>query len=765
MNAFVRSLSILCLLVSVSFSILNAQPPKVITYQGHLLNDKGEPATGSMRMTFTLYPDSQTLQFVHQETQDVVIDKGLYSIQLGALKPFDISFQQQYFLSITIDGIESKRVAINPVPYAIKALGVMNSSIFPVDINTSDSKNGDVLLSDGNKVEWKPVVSKIIGDGSIQVNPVGGTVYVSIPEGAVSGNKIESNTINYDRFLVSKAPKNKQYLSYDSITRTLVWLDQPELLLTLPYKQQSDQTDTLFSIKNTRNGPAGRFAIETNPGTHHALIGENNGVGSAIAGFAKGNGNAGYFSLSNSTGTGSAVRVETNAKRHGVEVTNANSATINTSGVLSIHQSNADSSFGVTGVISHANPGANSAGLRGQVLSVGTKAIGVHGLHAGKGVAILGSTKSGIGIMGISEDSTAVFAKRTSSSGIIPAVYVESMTTADSASALTSVISAQQPGSSTTAILGEISSTSNSGIAIIGRHKGGGIGIEGNSKDGVGIRGVSSQSIGILGMHSALVGNQAGVQGSSASSDTNAVGVAGIIESTSSGLQSAGVRGINNSANANGYGVSGTHAGQGIGVYGTSQSGTAIQAYTSKNSNQGIGVKSIVDGNNAIALQARTTSTTGLQYGLDAVVSGDSAIAVRGKAPVNVKRTSYAGFFEGNLAVAGGDIIRNYQSASGTSEKRAMPIAYGSVGLNGAALSGTQNFTCNWDVNTQQYFIIIHQEGYTSSGYITVANASNATQPVIINTSQAGADMLAISCFNLQGQKIQFPFHFMVFKP
>ncbi|MGA1307362.1 MAG: hypothetical protein ACO30M_05640 [Candidatus Kapaibacteriota bacterium] len=41
----------------------------------------------------------------------------------------------------------------------------------------------------------------------------------------------------------------------------------------------------------------------------------------------------------------------------------------------------------------------------------------------------------------------------------------------------------------------------------------------------------------------------------------------------------------------------------------------------------------------------------------------------------------------------------------------------------------------------------------------------NTMEPIIINTSQVGADMLAIAYYNLQGQKIQSPFHFMVYKP
>lgn len=765
MHRYIHVLIISFVIISCPFSKIVAQMSKSITYQGHLFNDKGEPVDGKMRMTFSLYDDPQSVQFIHQETQDIGIERGYYTVQLGLVKPFAINFERQYFLSVSIDGIESKRVSLTAVPYAIKALGVNDTSVYEDDIHPAGSNNGEALISTGTSVKWGPVISSIIGDGTIQSSTIGGVAYVSIAEGSITPSKIAPNSISPDRLLVPRAPKDKQYLSFDSVRKTLIWVDAPSLTLTLPYKQQAAFTDTLFSIRNTRNGPAGRFSIETNPGTHHALIAENNGVGSAIAGFAKGNGNAGYFSSTSPTGTASGIKVEYASRRHAMDVTNSNSSIVNTSAILSVHQSNADSSFGMTGMIMHANPGNNSAGLRGIVSSTGNKAIGVHGIHAGKGIAILGSTKSGVGVIGQSEDSIALVAKRTATTGIIPAVFIESNSGSDSASALTAIISNQQPGIGSTAILGEISVATQRGSGVIGKHAGSGIGVEGISKQGIGIRGASSQSYGVYGMHLAATGSHAGVYGTTASLDSNAIGTAGVIEANAPGIQSAGVRGINNGKNANGFGIYGSHAGLGIGIFGMSQSGTAMQAYTPVGSQQGIGVRSVVEGNNAIAFQARTNAQVGLQYGVDAIVSGDSAIAIRGKAPVNAKRTSYAGLFEGHLSVSGGDIMRVYQSGTASAEKRAMPIAYGSVGANGVSSSGTQNYACLWDINTKQYFITIHQEGYSSAGYITVANAVNTSEPIIINTTQVGADILAISCYTLQGQKVQTPFHFMVYKP
>lgn len=765
MRGYVQLIMIACALLSLTCLSVKGQIPKELTYQGHLFDNQGVPVNSTVRMTFNFYEDTLSNQWVYQEVQDVLVVKGYYSIIIGSTKPINVNFEKQYFMSVTIDGVESKKIPFTTAPYSIRALGVTNESVFADDINASGSDDGEALISDGKKVDWKPVVTSIVGDGSIRANRVGSEVYLVIPQGAIDGGKIETNTLDYDRFLVPKSPTDKQYLSYDAVKKTLVWVDAPALTLALPYKQSAGFTDTLFNIRNTRNGPAGRFVIETNPGTQHALIGENNGTGAAIAGFAKGNGSAGFFSLNNANGTGSAMRVESNAKKHGIEVTMTNTSTLKTSGILVNHQSTADSISGVYGNLTASSVGKSSSAIRGNIQSVGSNGIGVLGTHSGTGNAIVGSSNSGIGIVGVSSDSIGIIAKHTGDVSAQPALFAESASMLDSATAIHATLSATQLGIASSAIYGEIPLSGNKGTAVIGRHKGAGIGIEGISQDGIGIRGTSALSIGVSGVHTATTGSQSGVFGTSSSLDSNASGILGHIEQSNPGIFSAGIKGTNNSKNAKGFGVYGMHAGQGAGVYGTSISGPAISAYTSNTSLLGIGVKSVVEGKNAIAIQARTSSTVGLQYGIDAIVAGDSGIAIRGKAPVNAKRTSYAGYFEGHVAVTGGDVMREYQSPTSSSQKRIAPVAYGSVQSNGAALSGTDNFSCFWDVSTKQYFITMHNETYSTAGYVAIANAVNPSEPIFITTNQAGADMLSLACYNLQGQRIQTPFHFMVYKP
>jgi hypothetical protein len=66
------------------------------------------------------------------------------------------------------------------------------------------------------------------------------------------------------------------------------------------------------------------------------------------------------------------------------------------------------------------------------------------------------------------------------------------------------------------------------------------------------------------------------VQGISESTEVNAPGVYGLINSTTPASGSAGVRGHNNSTGVRGYGVYGSHAGIGVGVYGQSPNGLGV---------------------------------------------------------------------------------------------------------------------------------------------------------------------------------------------
>ncbi len=81
----------------------------------------------------------------------------------------------------------------------------------------------------------------------------------------------------------------------------------------------------------------------------------------------------------------------------------------------------------------------------------------------------------------------------------------------------------------------------------------------------------------VYGLHNSASGPGAGVQGVSLSTAQAAFSVHGLLLSTTPGPNSAAVRGENRGTNAYGYGVWGSHAGNGVGVFGTSRNSSGVR--------------------------------------------------------------------------------------------------------------------------------------------------------------------------------------------
>ncbi|MGG9961127.1 beta strand repeat-containing protein [Ferruginibacter sp. SUN106] len=109
----------------------------------------------------------------------------------------------------------------------------------------------------------------------------------------------------------------------------------------------------------------------------------------------------------------------------------------------------------------------------------------------------------------------------------------------------------------------------------------------------------------LIGMtNSNTTGILGAVQGSSASTDANAVALQGTISSTTPGGFSSAVRGVNNGTGGLGIGVYGSQAGSGWGVYGTTPSGIGVNG----SGGSGIGVF----GSATSGIGVNGTSSTGI---------------------------------------------------------------------------------------------------------------------------------------------------------
>lgn len=97
---------------------------RTFTYQGVLLNGQNAPVpNGTYPMVFTLYRDNTTA--VWQETQNVVVADGFFSVRLGAVTalPIDEFVDRQLFLGVRVntDAEMTPRQPLTQVPYAFAA--------------------------------------------------------------------------------------------------------------------------------------------------------------------------------------------------------------------------------------------------------------------------------------------------------------------------------------------------------------------------------------------------------------------------------------------------------------------------------------------------------------------------------------------------------------------------------------------------------------------------------------------------------------------
>jgi hypothetical protein len=110
--------------------------PATLTQQGRILDASGMPVVSKLKFVFTVYDAATAGTALWTETQNITLDDGYFSAELGSVTPipdgvFDGSVR---YLGVTVgsDAEMSPRQAVTSVPYAMKAAtaDVANSAAF-----------------------------------------------------------------------------------------------------------------------------------------------------------------------------------------------------------------------------------------------------------------------------------------------------------------------------------------------------------------------------------------------------------------------------------------------------------------------------------------------------------------------------------------------------------------------------------------------------------------------------------------------------------
>jgi hypothetical protein len=118
-----KTLSLVLPLITLMAISLFAGVPEQINFQAYLTDSGGGPLSGMHQFTFRLYDAETGGASLWQETLDVNALDGHLSVLLGTENSFNLSFDNQYWLSIEVesDGEMTPRFAFSSAPYALKA--------------------------------------------------------------------------------------------------------------------------------------------------------------------------------------------------------------------------------------------------------------------------------------------------------------------------------------------------------------------------------------------------------------------------------------------------------------------------------------------------------------------------------------------------------------------------------------------------------------------------------------------------------------------
>lgn len=140
-------------LILFSYS-LEAQIPKLVSYQGFLTNTSGAALVdGNYNITVKIFDAQSGGNELWSENHSVSLMNGYFSVALGSNNTLNLAFDRAYFVSTTVDGNELlPRTAMTASPYALNAPSAGGSNGKAYALDAFDGSKVDVVQvdSDGN---------------------------------------------------------------------------------------------------------------------------------------------------------------------------------------------------------------------------------------------------------------------------------------------------------------------------------------------------------------------------------------------------------------------------------------------------------------------------------------------------------------------------------------------------------------------------------------------------------------------------------------
>jgi hypothetical protein len=218
--------------------------PQTINYQGVLKDASGNIVNnGDYNLTFKIYDSETGGTPLWTETKLINVVDGIFSTQLGSVTPLTLSFDNAYWLGVTVgSGSElTPRIAFTSVPYSRMSLTIPDNSLTSNKIHSGQvvkSLNGlkdDVNLVAGSNVTITPsgnnlTISSASGAGGTvtQVNtgagltggPITTTGTISIANDGIATAMLQNNSVTTDKIVDGTISTND--LANNSVTSTKI---------------------------------------------------------------------------------------------------------------------------------------------------------------------------------------------------------------------------------------------------------------------------------------------------------------------------------------------------------------------------------------------------------------------------------------------------------------------------------------------------------------------------------------------------------------